>query len=205
MIYKLVVTGLLVAALAWCSPARAVVFPYSIFLSGPSESPANASPGTGTGIIVYDNVAHSLAMHIDFSGLTGTTSAAHIHAPTATSGLGSEAQASAAGMANVATTVPSFVGFPLGVTSGTFNSTLDLTLASSWNPAYVTSNGGTTAGAETALAAALAEGKAYFNIHTSTFGGGEIRGFTTLIPEPATIVLLALGIAAAAGLKRPRR
>jgi hypothetical protein len=42
----------------------------------------------------------------------------------------------------VATTLPTFAGFPLGVTSGTYINTLDLTLASSYNPAFVTANGG---------------------------------------------------------------
>jgi len=37
------------------------------------------------------------------------------------------------------------------------------------------------------LFAAIAAGEAYLNIHTSTFGGGEIRGF--LVPEatPTTV------------------
>ena len=45
---------------------------------------------------------------------------------------------------------------------------MDLTLASSYNPSYVTANGDTTAGAEAALAHAMADGKGYLNIHTST-------------------------------------
>ena len=42
--------------------------------------------------------------------------------------------------------------FPLGVTSGTYDNTLDMTQATSYNPAYVTATGGTTAGAEAARA-----------------------------------------------------
>lgn len=204
MTKKFVVAALLITAWNWCSLARAAVFPYSLFMSGPSEFPANASPGTGTGLIVYDSAAHTLFMDVSFSGLTGNTTAAHIHAPTATSGLGDEAAASAAMNAGVATQLPSFVGFPLGVTSGTFNNTLDLTLASSWNPAYITANGGTPATAEAAFATALAEGKAYFNIHTTQFSGGEIRGFPTLIPEPATLTLIALCGLALGGTTRRR-
>jgi len=37
-------------------------------------------------------------------------------------------------------------------------------------------HGGTAAGAEAALVGGLAAGQAYFNIHTSPFPGGEIRG-----------------------------
>lgn len=184
------------------SAAHAAVHSYSVLLTGPSEFPVNASPGTGSGSVVYDDLAHTLGLNVTFSGLTGTTTASHIHAPTTISGLGSEAQASAAMNAGIATTTPSFAGFPLGVTSGSFGNTLDLTLASSWNPSYVTANGGTTAGAESAFAAALSAGKAYWNIHTSTFGGGEIRGFPTLVPEPATLILAS---AAVLGLLAVRR
>jgi hypothetical protein len=75
---------------------------------------------------------------------------------------------------------------------------LDLTLASSFNPSYVTANGGTPAGAESAFAAALAGGQAYWNIHSSSFGGGEIRGFVVPVPEPSTLALFGLGAGAIA-------
>jgi hypothetical protein len=104
------------------------------------------------GTVTYDDIAHSLQLQVTFSGLQGNTTASHIHAPTAVAGTGN---------AGVATTTPTFALFPLGVSSGSFANTLDLTLASSYNPAYVTANGGTTASAELALAAAMAGGKAY--------------------------------------------
>jgi hypothetical protein len=34
----------------------------------------------------------------------------------------------------------------------------------------------------------------YVNIHSSTFGGGEIRGQITLVPEPGTWALAGLGL-----------
>jgi len=164
--------------------AQAAIFNYSVTLDGPSESPANASPGTGSGTVSYDSTLHTLALSVTFSGLTGTTTASHIHAATVNP---------FAGTAGVATTTPYFAGFPIGVTSGSYANTLDLTLASSWNGSYITGNGGTTASAETALANAMAAGKAYLNIHSQTFGGGEIRGFLTVVPEPGTLALAGLG------------
>jgi hypothetical protein len=123
-------------------------------------------------------------VHADFAGLLGTTTASHIHSATPTP---------LSGTAGVATTTPSFVGFPLGVTAGTFDSTLDMTLASSYNPAFVTANGGTTASAELALFSGIADGKAYLNIHSSVVGGGEIRGFLVPLPEPGCISIAVVG------------
>jgi hypothetical protein len=88
-------------------------------LSGANEAPPNASPGTGTALAIYDGTLHTLHAEAIFSGLLGPTSAAHIHCCTATPGVAP---------AGVATQVPSFVGFPLGVTSGSFSNTYDLTL-----------------------------------------------------------------------------
>ena len=66
----------------------------------------------------------------------------------------------------MATQTPSFIGFPLGVTSGTYSNIYDTTLASTYRAAFITANGGTVAGAEAALFAGLLAGQAYFNIHT---------------------------------------
>ena len=176
--------------------ANATIHQYDVYLDGPSESPANASPGTGFGTVAFDDFLNTLTLSVSFNGLLGTTTASHIHAATASPGTGT---------AGVATTTPTFAGFPLGVTSGTYNNVLDLTLASSYNPSYITAHGGTTAGAEAALALALASGEAYWNIHTSAFGGGEIRGFLVAVPEPSGLALLGIGgivMAAAAGSKR---
>lgn len=172
--------------------AAAAVFNYTVSLNAASESPALTpaqSVGTGFGTVVYDNALHTLALSVTFSNLTGTTTISHFHAPTTVSGVGSDAAASAAGLAGVATTTPTLVGFPSGVNAGNYNAVLDLTQASSWNPAYVTANGGTTAGAEAAFATALSQGRTYWNIHTSAFNGGEIRGFPVLVPEPGAMAL----------------
>src|SRR5581483_2234973 len=148
--------------------AHADIMRYVADLSGPAESPPNASPGIGFAEVLFDNTAHTLRVQVTFSGLLGTTTASHIHSATALPGTGT---------AGVATQTPTFMDFPLGVTSGTYDHTFDTTLLSSYNPAFVTANGGTAASAEAALAASLAAGTAYLNIHTTQFPGGEIRGF----------------------------
>ncbi len=176
--------------------AQAQIQIFTTFLSGANENPPNASPGTGNATFTLNLSAHTFRLVVSFTGLTGTTTASHIHAPVLVPG----------GNAGVATQTPSFTGFPLGVTSGAMDQTFDMTLASTWNPAYITANGGTPAGAEAAFVSAVQNGAAYLNIHSSTFGGGEIRGF--LVPEPATTTLLALaggGLAVAAWRRRKQR
>ena len=157
---------------------------FSASLSGPAEFPINDSPGTGSTTVTLDLDVFTMRVQVNFSGLTGTTTASHIHAPTV---LPFE------GTASVATALPTFPNFPLGVTSGTYDQTFDLTLASSYNPAFVTANGGSVSASAAALISAIEQGKAYLNIHTLTFGGGEIRGFLAPIPEPATISFLTIG------------
>ncbi len=166
--FQAALLGLVAFLMAGVSYAAPVYFVGS--LSGPAESPPNASPGTGTTVVTYDPVTQFLTLSASFSGLQGTTTAAHIHCCTATPNTLA---------AGVATQVPTFVGFPLGVTSGTYSNTFDLTQAASWNPAFITANGGTPASAEAALAAGMLANKSYLNIHTSSFGGGEIRAFLT--------------------------
>ena len=146
---------------------------YWASLSGPAEAPPNNSPGTGTGLITIDAVANTLRVQATFSGLLAGVTASHIHAPTAVAGTGT---------AGVATTLPTFPGFPSGVTAGTYDQTFNMLLSSSYNPSYVTNNGGTPATAFAALRAAISAGKAYLNIHSSMFPGGEIRGFLNLCP-----------------------
>lgn len=156
--------------LAYCAAAHAVAIPYSGNLSGPAESPPNASPGSGMTTVSYDATIHVLNVQVTFSGLTGTTTMAHIHCCVAVAGTGAT---------GVATQVPTFSNFPLGVTSGSYSMSFDLTMASSFNASFITANGGSPATAEAALAAGIANDQAYLNIHSSTFGGGEIRSFLT--------------------------
>jgi hypothetical protein len=186
--------GAITVALVFASAAQAAVTLYDVVLNGPTEG--TPSLGTGTGTVSYDSVTHQLTVSAIFSGLTGTTTSSHIHAATA---------APFTGTAGVATQLPTFSAFPLGVTSGSFSQTLDLTLASSYNPAYVTANGGTTASAETALVAAMNSGRSYLNIHTNVFPGGEIRGFLHPVPEPATWAMMLLGFGAIGCSIRRRR
>ena len=185
-----VVPTLLVAALAIASAqtismsaAHAIPLTFVGNLSGANEVPAVVSPGTGLATVVLDPTAQTIQINVTFSGLTSNDTAAHIHccAPLGTN-------------APVATAVPAFPGFPLGVTSGTYSSAVfDLTQATIYNPAFITMLGGIPQ-AEAALIGGIQNGMTYLNIHTVNFPGGEIRGQLIATPEPASIVLLGSGL-----------
>ena len=167
-------------------------------LAGANEVPPIPSLGTGLATVVLDPTAQTIQVNATFSGLTSNDTAAHIHccAPLGTN-------------AGVATTVPAFPGFPLGVTSGTYSSVVfDLTQPTIYNPAFVTLEGGTIPLAEAALIVGIQNGQTYLNIHTMINPGGEIRGQLEPVPEPTTLLLLGTtmgGLGLAARWRQGRR
>src|SRR6266566_2725093 len=178
------VTALAIAtALMFPVPAaHAIPMTFGTILSGANEVPPVASPGAGTAVVVLDPTAQTLQVIASFFGLTTPDTAAHIHccAPLGTN-------------AGVATTVPAFQGFPLGVTQGDYIShVFDLTQPLIYNPAFVTMQGGLSQ-AEAALIAGIENDQTYFNIHTMANMGGEIRGKLEplgAVAEQTTLLLL---------------
>ena len=159
---------LVVAAIVlFLAPARAD-FIATAPLSGLNEIPPNGSAATGFATVTFQSGPNDLLYDIMFSNVLAIT-ASHIHvAPIGVNGP---------------------VIFPLNIGSlavlptGEFFGTLT---AADLIPRPA--NGINTF--DDAVNAILA-GNTYVNIHSGAFPGGEIRGQLQLVPEPASIVLLA--------------
>ena len=176
--------------------AQAQITTFTAFLSGAAEAPPNSSPGTGTGIVTLDQALNTMRVQVTFFGLTSPVSAAHIHCCLAVPFTGT---------AGVATVTPSFTNFP-NTTSGWYDFTYNMLDAGSYNPAFVTANGGVAGAYATLTAGLLTPGRTYLNLHSlPNFPGGEIRGFLQVVPEPSTYVLMVSGLAVLGVVARKRR
>ena len=119
---------------------RATVFTLDLALSGQNEVPANPSPATGILTGTYDDATNVLGFNLMFNGLLGLTTAAHFHGP------------AAAGV-NGPVVIP-LLGFPAGVSSGSYSNSYVLTPDQESD---------------------LLCGMWYLNIHSTLYPGGEIR------------------------------
>ena len=189
---------LVAALLLAMSPTHATPIRFAVNLSGANEVPPVNTPGTGTALVTLDPTAQTVQLNIVFSGLTSNTTAAHIHCC-----LDNPFQTGV--NVGVATLVPAFTGFPLGVTSGNYSSPVfDLTQSATYNPAFVAMFPGVPQ-AEAAFINGVLTGRVYLNIHTVNNGGGEIRGFLFATPEPASLLLLGAGLIGFAWIQRRRK
>ena len=172
---KLLLLALLAAA---ALPARAAILQLDLqgsarpFMSGLNENPSNLSLGNGNevgGGITYDDVLNLLTINVQWFSLTGSVTAAHIHA-TASTG------------AAVFTTNGGVIFGIDGSTPGFSNAAN----GGGWTNTQVTLSGVQ----ETQLLA----NQLYLNAHTSGNPGGEIRAnLVQAVPEPGSAALLLAG------------
>jgi len=168
-----------VAALMLPAPAaHAIPIPFGGILSGANEVPPADTAGAGSVTVVLDPTAQTIQILASFFGLTAPDTAAHIHCCQTMPGTN----------VGVATTVPAFDGFPLGVTQGTYLSPIfSLADPSFYNPVFVNMFPGGLPEAEAALIAGIENGLTYFNIHTAPNPGGEIRTQLLALGVPGPI------------------
>jgi hypothetical protein len=167
--------------------ASADIITYNFNLDGGQEVPPNASGAVGAAQLVYDTDTMMYDMDLmafgiglgDLLDVGPNSTPVHVH------------------MAPAGANGPIVVD--LGFASSFFDDGLGIRLQI--NDALF---GGTQGGVDSDPAVvrdALLAGNLYVNIHTSTYGGGEIRG--QIVPEPASLALMLLGLVPAIRRGRP--
>jgi CHRD domain/PEP-CTERM motif len=192
LIKKTVITiGALIAATA---PAYAATT-FTSRLSGLSEIPTpNNSAGTGVATAAFFNANNSIRLTGSFQNLTGLSLFGHLHCCSTASATGAQA-----------IDFSENPGFQLGVNTGSFDITYDLLDPTTYTAAFLAAGGGTAIGARDRLLNNLNNNLGYFNIHSTVFRAGELRGQLAGIPEPASWGMMIVGFGLAGGAMRRRR
>ncbi len=167
-----------VMGLAAATPASAITYVYAASLSGLTENPPNASPGTGVAAVAFDTTTLTVSVTEFFSGLTAPTTASHIHCCAAPPTNASVALA--------------FTGFTTGVTSGIYSNSFTL---------------GSTAFYTMLTGAAAGQAYVNVHT-TAFAGGeieGYLQGPTAVVPEPGTYALMLAGLGAVGFIVRKRQ
>ncbi|MCR9294459.1 MAG: CHRD domain-containing protein [bacterium] len=189
--------ALLCMFLVWQASQVQAALVFSVNLDGGQENPPVSTNAFGVGTLVLNDAQDRLTMNLRIEGLdfvgqggldTGANNvtAMHIHrAPVGTNG-----------------------GVVFGLISPNHDVNNDLLITPFEGGADIFSAWDAAEGNSTTLTAQLASllaGELYFNVHSTGFAGGEIRGQIVGVPEPSSagaFLLVGLGLGM---LRRNRR
>lgn len=166
------------AVLALGAAAPASAITYTFAANLNGPNEPTPSTAFGTAVVVFDDVAFTVGVTELWAGLAGPLTGNHIHCCTTAAGTGTSSVAL------------NFTGLPTTAT-GFYNNTFTMS-----STGFATLLAGTQAG------------KAYVNLHTAQYPGGEIRGFltsTSPIPEPGAFGMLLGGLGGMAWVMRRRQ
>jgi hypothetical protein len=162
-VFSLTLALLSVTIVAACDddkPTEPSNITYTATLNGASEKPnAITTNGTGTFTGTLNPTANTFSWTVNYSGLGSNVTQGHIHGP-------ADANTATGVIVNFNGPVGGTGTLQTGVTSGTATGSISL--------AGAVNTSGTVTG--DSLRKLLDAGLTYANIHTSTNGGGEIRG-----------------------------
>jgi hypothetical protein len=174
--------------------AAAAIIPFDLtgkagtgLLTG-NENPTVLNGGSGGEVgvgISFDTSTNVITINVawgsanGFTNLTGNATGGHIHGPTL-----DPAPTSFTESAGILVPLDSLAGWNASASAGGFSGTANI-------PAANVSN--------------LLAGQLYINVHTSTNGGGEIRGYLVQAPEPGSIALIGCAASMFLMARRLRR
>jgi len=186
---------ILAAAVLAAAPAFADVLTFSGAMSG---GPSGAGFGfgansltTGAAMVSVDTETSMLSYTYSWNGLTSNASAAGIQCCSTVN----------VPRGPLAVVFSDFVG---GSATGSFSGMVDLTQASAYDSTFLADNGGTAAGAYSALMQGLGEHRGFGMVY-STFTNGQAAVRGLMVPEPSTYAMLALGLGLVALRRRQQK
>lgn len=152
------------AVLGCVAGANATIFTYTAALNGFQSVPPTGSQGIATIVLLLDDSNFSVSGTGSVQFLFNSITDFHIH--------------NAPFGANGPVVLPIGTGAFTPTGSGSYNINFSSTQSS---------------GAFSTLKGILDAQNGYFNIHTTAFTAGEIRGQIAPVPEPASMAALAMG------------